>query len=144
MRLIHFTDAGHGWLRVPVSLLEDYQITEKISVYSYMKVKYAYLEEDSDTLKFLDAAKKYGDEYEITSKYSYKSPIRDYSGYDSDWLHGINPNDIIHLYDGEYTYESEDSCWYFVENNHGRLCRLPKKNFLDYIDKTAYTNPQNY
>ena len=47
-----FTDPGHGWLRV--SLKELTPIQDTITPYSYMRGKYAYLEEDSDAAKFLD------------------------------------------------------------------------------------------
>ncbi|MCD6434937.1 MAG: hypothetical protein J7L15_00895 [Clostridiales bacterium] len=47
-----FTDPGHGWLRVLLTELEP--IKDKISPYSYMRGKYAYLEEDCDMAVFLE------------------------------------------------------------------------------------------
>lgn len=45
-------DPGHGWLRVPLKELRPIQ--DKITAYSYMNNKYAYLEEDCDMGTFLD------------------------------------------------------------------------------------------
>ena len=46
-----FNDPGHGWLRVELCELEP--VKDKISGYSYMHGKYAYLEEDCDAAVFL-------------------------------------------------------------------------------------------
>ncbi len=46
---LHFyEDPGHGWLKVPVKLLEELQLVDKISHYSYLLGQHAYLEEDCD------------------------------------------------------------------------------------------------
>lgn len=45
-----YSDPGHSWIRVPMSLLEELGIDRQISRYSYASPsgKYAYLEEDMD------------------------------------------------------------------------------------------------
>lgn len=54
-RLIQWhIDPGHGWLRVPLELLEDKGLRESISPYSYMDHEFAYLEEDCDAARFAD------------------------------------------------------------------------------------------
>lgn len=63
------SDPGHGWLRVPMKLIENWNIDILISPYSYRTTKYAYLEEDCDASVFLDEAKKRGFQYEIKRKY---------------------------------------------------------------------------
>ena len=50
------TDPGHGWLSVPLSDLQKFNIVQDISVYSYMTKTRAYLEEDCDAIKFIEAA----------------------------------------------------------------------------------------
>lgn len=48
-----FIDNRHGWIRVPYKLLVEYRLVDKISEYSYLNGKWAYLEEDQDALIFL-------------------------------------------------------------------------------------------
>lgn len=50
-----FTDPGHGWLRVPLSLINYLGIAPLITGYSYVDDKNAYLEEDCDLSTFLCA-----------------------------------------------------------------------------------------
>lgn len=52
MKNIKFhTDPGHGWLQVPLNTIQGLGI----SPYSYQDGIYAYLEEDSDMGKWLEA-----------------------------------------------------------------------------------------
>ena len=48
-------DAGHEWLAVRKSELEQLGIAHQISAYSYQKGSTAYLEGDCDAARFLDA-----------------------------------------------------------------------------------------
>lgn len=58
--LVFYHDAGHGWLRVPKVIVD--QIGSKVSCYSYFNPRdgMAYLEEDLDAPKFVNAAEKFG------------------------------------------------------------------------------------
>jgi hypothetical protein len=49
------SDPGHGWVKVPKSLLSDLLISREISRYSYERGAFAYLEEDCDASKFQKA-----------------------------------------------------------------------------------------
>ena len=60
LTLNFYQDPGHGWVRVPLQLLEDLGIAEQISSYSYMRGAYAYLEEDCDLSRLLGAAQAAG------------------------------------------------------------------------------------
>jgi hypothetical protein len=51
----YYQDSGHGWAKVPIKLLEELNIENKITLYSYMRGKYAYLEEDGDLVIFFNA-----------------------------------------------------------------------------------------
>lgn len=53
----YYQDPGHGWLRVPFEDLEQMDLVDKISTYSYISTngKWAYLEEDQDMFIFLNA-----------------------------------------------------------------------------------------
>jgi hypothetical protein len=44
----YIQDPGHGWVKVPVALLERFGIADKITPFSYRRKSYAYLEEDND------------------------------------------------------------------------------------------------
>lgn len=56
MKLNFYSDPGHGWLAVPLKLLDQLGILDQISPYSYMRGRWAHLEEDCDLSLFMDAA----------------------------------------------------------------------------------------
>ena len=60
MRLNFYEDPGHGWLAVPLPLLERLGLIDSISPYSYMRGMLAHLEEDCDASLFLKAARDAG------------------------------------------------------------------------------------
>jgi hypothetical protein len=80
-----YTDAGHGWLAVPIKDLKELGIENSITLYSYMRGKTAYLEEDCDAGAFMEAYEKMnGKRPEISyGKHQDRSPIRSYDGYTS-------------------------------------------------------------
>jgi len=51
----YYSDPGHGWIKVPISLLEGLGIAGKVSRYSYMRKGFGYLEEDCDASLFFNA-----------------------------------------------------------------------------------------
>ena len=83
MYLFH-SDAGHAWLAVPIHHLEELNIENKISTFSYMKDGIAYLEEDCDAPLFLSAYKSTHGEsakfLEVEQHLDY-SPIRNFETY---------------------------------------------------------------
>lgn len=79
MTLTFHEDAGHGWLEVPMTEIRKLNISHIISRYSYLKNGIAYLEEDCDAQKFIQAFEKTGDRVEIqTIRERNESPIRNY------------------------------------------------------------------
>jgi hypothetical protein len=77
-----YQDPGHGWLKVPIELLERLGIAEDISTYSYRYQDYAYLEEDCDFTRFRVAMGKYGYNFRIRESVANKSSrIREYPYY---------------------------------------------------------------
>ena len=78
------TDAGHGWLAVPIHHIEKLDIANKISTFSYMNDGIAYLEEDCDAPLFFEAYKStYGEVpkfLELDQEFD-RSPIRDYESF---------------------------------------------------------------
>lgn len=82
MKLTKFNDPGHGWLKVPISLLKALEIEKDISSFSYMRGEYAYLEEDCDAFKFETAMKKINNPFEIKDSHTNnQSKIRNYNCY---------------------------------------------------------------
>ena len=74
---IWHTDAGHGWMEVPLSEIKDLGID--VTEYSYKSGDKAFLEEDKDMGTFIEAyEKKYGQKPEWVEKYDgSNSPIRE-------------------------------------------------------------------
>lgn len=77
---LHFyEDPGHGWLRAPTKLLEELQLVDKISHYSYLLGQHAYLEEDCDAGKLMAALKQDCAPYKVVRHYcKNESAIRNY------------------------------------------------------------------
>lgn len=60
MQLRFASDPGHGWLAVPLELLDRLGLLDKITTYSYLRGGTAHLEEDCDCSTFMAAAKEAG------------------------------------------------------------------------------------
>jgi hypothetical protein len=80
-KFYYYQDPGHGWVAVPVSLLEQLNIVGKISAFSYFRGRTAYLEEDCDLALFFEAYRaEFGVDPVLISKHTDKrSPIRSYA-----------------------------------------------------------------
>jgi hypothetical protein len=76
------SDAGHGWLEVPKSLLKELGIGKDISMMSYQKGNSVFIEEDGDLSTFKRAyEEKYGSLSINELPQTDESPIRDYYPY---------------------------------------------------------------
>ena len=84
-----FTDAGHGWLKVPVSELLELGIENDISKYSYLSGDWAYLEEDCDMTKFIDAHYARGLDVRWNVRVSQWSSVRNYPRYSVQQVLGV-------------------------------------------------------
>ena len=79
MRLNFYEDPGHGWLAVPLPLLDKLGLLDQISSYSYMRGMLAHLEEDCDYSLFWAAAQRAGIHLHIrTTRTDQRSRIRNY------------------------------------------------------------------
>lgn len=78
-----FSDPGHGWVKVPTSILVALNIADKITHYSYLRGDFAYLEEDQDYTTFLNAFRAFtGKDPSIKESFANKySKIRGYDTY---------------------------------------------------------------
>jgi hypothetical protein len=82
MHFYYYQDSGHGWIEVPISLLRELGIADKISFCSYQNGVMAYLEEDVDALRFTQAAETAGLKLKIIVIYEEGlSSIRTYREY---------------------------------------------------------------
>lgn len=85
MKKVFHSDSGHGWLAVKLNELKMLGIQADISSYSFVKGKTAYLEEDCDAAKFIEAAKGKGITVELKqSPPRDNSPIRYFKRYSPD------------------------------------------------------------
>lgn len=76
------SDAGHAWLAVSIKNLANLKLLEDISPWSYIKGKTAYLEEDLDAGRFINAIRTQCVSVEFsTAKYHERSPIRSYESF---------------------------------------------------------------
>lgn len=77
-------DPGHGWLKVPKTLLIQLGISEEISNYSYQRGDFAYLEEDRDFGAFITAADVAGFAVVRRNRYAdRRSRVRGYQVYNN-------------------------------------------------------------
>ena len=84
MKKVFHSDPGHGWLAVKLNEIKMLGIENEISNFSYVKGKTAYLEEDCDATKFINAAKAKGITIEIRNgpQREASSPIRYFKSYE--------------------------------------------------------------
>lgn len=79
MKLNFYEDCGHGWLAVPLPLLAKLGILDDISRYSYMRGRFAHLEEDCDYSRFAVAMRDAGLSFTVREHHTDKrSKIRGY------------------------------------------------------------------
>jgi hypothetical protein len=85
--LIYHTDPGHGWLEVPVALVDELDIT--VSPYSYQRGGDVFLEEDLDMSAFLNAARSAGWDVRYYTEHTNASHwIRTCASYSRAWGRG--------------------------------------------------------
>lgn len=81
-----FSDPGHSWVKVPILLLRELNIVDKITPYSYMYGQFAYLEEDMDWHTWVTAMaeKKPNVQLKYDTKHTNNSSrVRSYDCYNS-------------------------------------------------------------
>ena len=72
LELTFYTDPGHGWLAVPITLVRILGIQDIITGYSYYDERngMAYLEEDCDASVFVKAAKREGWDFKFKENHT--------------------------------------------------------------------------
>ena len=82
-----YTDGGHGWLKVRLSLIVKLGIANRITTSSYYRNGWVYLEEDYDMSIFCHAMKDNG--FKVLASYNYtdkQSKIRGYDYFMDCWV----------------------------------------------------------
>ena len=78
----YYTDPGHGWVKVPKSLLVKLEIDSQITLFSYTRGDSVYLEEDCDLSTFEHAYRATGKELNFRHNHTNRqSKIRSYNQY---------------------------------------------------------------
>lgn len=97
-------DPSHGWGSVSLKLLEQLDLIDKISQYSYMTNTRAYLEYHSDLNKLFEKLKEKNIEYEVTSSHLEKTNIRSFPPFNKEKLNLI---ENIKVGSSFYIYNSD-------------------------------------
>lgn len=102
----YIKDAGHGWVRVPMTELAKAGCEADISKYSYQKGRNVFLEEDADLQVFVDARAKQGQDTKFAEYVNKSRPsrIRNYPVYTAP--EGVQPTQVGAAY--LESVESED------------------------------------
>lgn len=82
----YYQDPAHGWARVSIGLLHGLKIAHEITPFSYRRGSYAYLEEDLDLSRLLQAAQAAG--ITIKLKQFHTNKISKIRSYDQFYLGG--------------------------------------------------------
>lgn len=82
-RTLHtYTDPSHGWTKAPRKLLKDLGVERHISICSYQRGDFVYLEEDCDAPRLFGALRLVGIEPKQVFHYADKrSKIRGYESF---------------------------------------------------------------
>lgn len=135
-KIVHRTDPGHGWISVPISLLQLLGIEDQITAYSYIRGDRAYLEEDADGSTLILAIRKYIPGYVAKTTYVEKSPIRNYGSYSSEMaaICALPPEEVVgkRFIQGDSFYDVVDfrNDQFFVTKNGGEQKYRVKKHDL--------------
>ena len=78
---LHFCyDGGHGWLRLPITLVDQLDIATNISRFSYINSDYVFLEEDCDASLAIKALEEKNITYAVDHvDHGNRSTIRNYN-----------------------------------------------------------------
>jgi hypothetical protein len=74
-----YSDPSHGWAKVSRQLLQELNILDRISSYSYQRKDYVYLEEDCDLSLLVETLQSKGIKFSFKEYHGNKtSRIRNY------------------------------------------------------------------
>jgi len=77
-----FTDPSHGWIKISLKHLNQLNLIDKITLYSFINNKHAYLEEDCDASLLIDTLKQNNIHFEFRYHHSNtSSKLRYYDQY---------------------------------------------------------------
>lgn len=77
-----YTDPGHGWIKIALKHLNKLNLIDKITPFSFINNKHAYLEEDCDASLLIDTLKQNDIHFEFRYHHSNtSSKLRYYDSY---------------------------------------------------------------
>jgi len=77
-----FTDPSHGWIKISLNHLNKLNLIDKITPFSFINNKHAYLEEDCDASLLIDTLKQNDIHFEFRYHHSNtSSKLRYYDQY---------------------------------------------------------------
>ena len=80
-----FTDPSHGWIKISLNHLNKLNLIDKITPFSFINNKHAYLEEDCDASLLIDTLKQNDIHFEFRYNHSNtSSKLRYYDSYNID------------------------------------------------------------
>ena len=102
-----YSDAGHGWAKVPVKLLQELDLINEISKYSYINGSFAYLEEDCDLVKFVLKIQSMNWTWTFINHSSIRSSVRNYDSFSAQAVknHSKVPAKGMRVAHGDDVYE---------------------------------------
>jgi hypothetical protein len=81
-KILVYADPGHSWAKVRKEELIELGIADEISSCSYERGDYAYLEEDCDRLKYLEALRAKGIKWQFVENFTNQEcRVRSYNNY---------------------------------------------------------------
>ncbi len=135
---LHFyEDPGHGWLRAPTKLLEELQIADQISPYSYLLGQNAYLEEDCDAGKLIESLKQDCEPYKVVRHYcKNESAIRNYPRFSTEMAKNMAKVPVagMRLLYGNLRLtlmRAGTSGSWEVRNHHGQTYRMSRRQVME-------------
>lgn len=145
---VFYSDGGHGWLRVPLQELVLLGIEDRITHYSRMRGRWAYLEEDDDADAFIrakQAADPGWDRHADTSEQicDGPSPIRDFPQYAPSAAHAAHGIPKLDETDGiqfdrkiihQRWFEPESGFYWLIAEYDGRDTMFGYANLACDID----------
>lgn len=79
------TDPSHGWIKISLNHLNKLNLIDKITPFSFINNKHAYLEEDCDASLLIDTLKQNDIHFEFRYNHSNtSSKLRYYDSYNID------------------------------------------------------------
>ena len=137
------SDPGHAWASVPIKLLQELNILDQISRYSYINGKRAYLEEDRDMSILIQTLKQKNIDFELKSSHNDKTPIRNFTSFSpliaefattiATGVEGVIYSPSKKCFSTEAKIIGEEKSKWILEDEYGNVYGVSKNKILDSL-----------